>query len=66
MESGYDVFESYERLNISRQSIESSAAVTTCYVSGAVIYTDDQSLPFEAWLVKDNGVWKITDIYIGY
>lgn len=48
IENSYNVFESYERLNISRQSIESSAGITTCYVSGAVIYTDDQSWPFEA------------------
>jgi hypothetical protein len=67
IESNYDdVFAGYERLNISSQSIESSAGITTCYVSGAVIYTGDQSLPFEASLVKKNDVWKITGINIGY
>ena len=66
IESNYDdVFAGYERLNINRWSGESSAGITTCYVSGAVIYTGDQSLPLEASLVKDNDVWKITGVRIG-
>jgi hypothetical protein len=66
IESNYDdVFAGYERLNINRWSGESSAGITTCYVSGAVIYTGGQSLPFEASLVKKNDVWKITGINIG-
>jgi hypothetical protein len=30
-----------------------------------VIYSGAPGCPFEAWLVKDNGVWKITGIQIG-
>ena len=66
IEGSYDVFAGYERLNLNSFEGESSAGITMCYVSGAVIYTGDQSLPFEASLVKQNGVWKITNIYIGY
>ena len=67
IESNYDdVFAGYERLNISGFQAQSSAGITLCDVSGAVIYTDGGSLPFEASLVKENDVWKITYIYIGY
>jgi hypothetical protein len=67
IESNYDdVFAGYDHLNISSFDGESSAGITTCDVSGAVIYTGDKSLPLEASLVKKSGVWKITDIYIGY
>ncbi len=67
IEGNYDdLFAGYERLNISSYSGESSGGITTCDVSGAVIYTGDTSLPFEASLVKQSGVWKITSIYIGY
>lgn len=67
IESNYDdLFAGYQGLTISSFEGESSAGITTCYVSGAVIYTGDQSLPFEALLVKENDVWKITGIYIGY
>jgi len=66
IESNYDgVFAGYERVTISSQSLKSSGGITTCYVSGAVIYTGGQSLPLEAWLVKRNDVWKITGINIG-
>ena len=34
--------------------------------SGAVIYSGDRRLPFEASLVKENGIWRITGFYIGY
>jgi len=61
-----DIFAGYERLNISSFHGESSGGITTCDVSGAVIYTGDESLPLEASLVKKNGDWKITYIYIGY
>ena len=67
IESNYDdLFAGYQSLTISSFQGQASAGITTCYVSGAVIYTDDQSLPFEALLVKENDVWKITGIYIGY
>jgi hypothetical protein len=67
IESNYDdVFAGYERLNISGFEAQSSGGITLCDVSGAVIYTGDESLPFEASLVKSNDIWKITYIYIGY
>ena len=67
IESNYDhVFAGYERLNISGFEAQSSGGITTCYVSGAVVYTGDESLPFEASLVKSNDIWKITGISIGY
>jgi hypothetical protein len=67
IENNYDdLFAGYESLTFGSFEGESSAGITTCYVSGAVIYTGDQSLPFEASLVKKNDVWKITGIYIGY
>jgi len=65
IEDHYDLFAGYERLNVSSFDGESSGGNTTCYMSGTVIYTGDQSLPFESWLVK-NDDWKITGIYIGY
>jgi len=67
IEDNYDdLFAGYESLTISGFEGDSSGGITTCYVSGAVIYTGHQSLPFEASLVKENDVWKITGIYIGY
>ena len=67
IESNYDdVFAGYERLNISGFQAQSSAGITLCDVSGAVIYTDGGRLPFEASLVKVNDAWKITHINIGY
>ena len=67
IENNYDdLFAGYESSTISSFEGESSGGITTCDVSGAVIYTGDQSLPFEASLVKKNDVWKITGIYIGY
>ena len=61
-----DVFADYERLNISGFQAQSSGGITMCDVSGAVIYTDGESLPLYASLVKLNDVWKITYIYVGY
>ena len=67
IESRYDdLFAGYESLTISGWNTEYVAGITTCYASGAIVYTGDQSLPFEALLVKENEVWKITGIYIGY
>ena len=65
IESSYKIFEGYERLTISSQNPKSSGGITTCYVSGEVIYSSAPGCPFEAWLAKDNGVWKITGINIG-
>ena len=70
IESNYDdVFASYERLTINQRIGQSVAGITTCYVSGWIIYTGpgDPRLSFQASLEKDHdGCWKITDIYIGY
>ena len=67
IENNYDyLFAGYESLTFGSFEGESSAGITTCYVSGAVIYTGGRSLPFEALLVKENEVWGIIDIYIGY
>jgi hypothetical protein len=67
IEGNYDrVFAGYERLNISGFEARSSGGITRCDVSGAVIYTGDESLPFEASLVQSNDIWKITYIRIGY
>jgi hypothetical protein len=65
IESSYDVFAGYERLNINYWSGHSGGGTTTCYGSGAVIYTGDQSLPLEASLTKESEVWKIVGIQIG-
>jgi hypothetical protein len=70
IESNYDdVFAGYESLTINQRIGQSVAGITTCSVSGWIIYTGpgDPRLSFQASLVKDNdGCWKITDIYIGY
>ena len=66
IESSCHVFAGYERLTInSSRSGQSSGGIDSWYVNGDVIYTGDRSLPFEAWLVKENSVWKITGIQIG-
>ena len=66
IESSYDdVFAGYDHLNINSRRGESSGGIDSCYVSGAVIYTGDQSLSLKASLVKDNDVWKITGVRIG-
>jgi len=67
IKSSYKIFEDYERLTISSQNPKSSGGITTCYVSGEVIYSGAPGCPFEAWLAKDkdNNVWKMTGIQIG-
>jgi len=65
IENSYDVFAGYERLNINQWNGQSGGGTTTCYVSGAVIYTGDQSLPLEASLTKESEVWKIVGIQVG-
>jgi len=67
IENNYDdLFAGYESLTFGSFEGESSAGVTTCHVSGVVVYTGNQNLPFEASLVKKNDVWKITGFYRGY
>ena len=59
------VFAGYERLAISSENPKSSGGIYSYHVNGDIIYTGNQRWPFEAWLVKDNGVWKITGIQTG-
>ena len=63
-----DVFAGYERLTIHQRIGQSIVGITTCSVSGSIIYTGpgDPRSSFQASLVKENDVWKITNIYIGY
>jgi len=65
VESSYDVFAGYERVDINSRSGQSGGGVDSCHARGAVIYTDGERLPLEAQLVKENDVWKITGIRIG-
>jgi len=65
IQDNYNAFAGYDHLNISSYNGQSSGGTTTCDVSGAVVYSGNQSLPFEASLVKQNGVWKITGVSIG-
>jgi len=65
IESNYDVFAGYERVDLNSQSGQSSGGISEAYVKGAIIYTGGQRLPLEASLVKDNDVWKITGVRIG-
>jgi len=59
------VFAGYERLAISSENPKSSGGIYSYHVNGDIIYTGNQRWPFEAWLVQENDVWKITGIQIG-
>jgi len=65
IESSYDVFAGYERVDLNSQSGQSGGGISEAYVKGAIIYTGGQRLPLEASLVKDNDVWRITGVRIG-
>lgn len=65
IESNYDVFSNCKLLTITGQSPRSSGGINTCRMNGAITYSDNQSWPLEAWLVKSGDVWKITGIRIG-
>jgi hypothetical protein len=65
IESSYDVFADYERVDLNSQSGQSDGGISEAYVKGAIIYTGGQRLPLEASLVKDNDVWRITGVRIG-
>ena len=64
--SNYSLFADFERVTTGSWEVQSSAGITQGYVTGAIIYSEDRSLPFEAWLVKEGDIWKLTDINIGY
>jgi len=59
------VFAGYERLAISSENPKSSGGIYSYHVNGDIIYTGNQRWPFEAWLVQENDVWKITGVQIG-
>ena len=63
--NNYDLFEGFEDLTTSSLSVVSSAGITTAEFSGAIIYSGDRRLPFEASLVKENDIWRITVFCIG-
>jgi len=66
IESRYDdLFAGYERLNVDSWLGTSIGDIDSCNARGEIIYTDAKILPFEAWLEKENDVWKIIDILIG-
>ena len=58
-------FAGYRDVSTGSWSVETVAGTTTGYISGDIIYSDNRRLPFEASLVKDDGVWKITGFNIG-
>ena len=64
--NNYDLFEGFKDITMSGFSVQTTAGITTADFSGAVIYSGDVRLPLEASLVKENDIWKITEIYIGY
>jgi hypothetical protein len=64
--NNYSIFADFEHVTTSSWEVESGAGITQGYVTGAIIYSEDIRLPFEAWLVKENDIWKLTGIYIGY
>jgi len=66
IETEHRLFEGYKGLNLSSWSVQSSAGITRADVSGSVSYTDGRRLPLKASLVKENDVWKITRIQIGF
>ena len=70
IESNYDdLFAGYERLTIEQLGGHSigGGGIDSCHAKGDIIYTYNggKRLLFEAWLMKENDVWKITDIQIG-
>gem|GEM_PF-1856659 len=58
-------FTGYERLAFTSENPESSGGICSYHVHGDIVYTDDQRWPFEAWLVQEDGVWKITGVQTG-
>ena len=63
--SNYPLFKGYEDVSISSSSVKSGADVTTGQISGSLVYANRAKRPFEASLVKEGEVWKITDFRIG-
>ena len=66
VENNRGLFEGYKGLSISNSSVRSTAGITRADVGGAISYTDGRRLPFDARLVKENDVWKLTGIQIGF
>jgi len=64
--NNYELFEGFEDVSMSNLSVESSGGITTAEFSGAIVYSGDEMLPFEASLVRENDIWKIVYFCIGY
>jgi len=58
-------FSEYKDMSTSSWSVETEAGITEGYVTGSIIYTDGTRCPFEAWLIKENDVWKLTRFEFG-
>ena len=66
IESRYDdLFAGYESLDIDSWIGWSTGDTDNCNARGEIIYIGAKILQFEAWLVKENDVWRIIDILIG-
>ncbi len=65
IERGDKVFAGYERLDISSENPKSSGGIYSYHVNGDILYTGNQRWPFEAWLVNENDVWRITGVQTG-
>ncbi|UCB42638.1 MAG: hypothetical protein JSV77_09315 [Dehalococcoidales bacterium] len=59
------LFEGYERISTSSWEVVSSGGITSGSASGTIIYSGERRLPFEVWLIKEQGAWKMTGFYIG-
>ena len=64
--NNYELFEGFEDVTTSSLSVQTSAGITTAECIGTIIYSSDRRLPFEATLVKENSIWRITGFHIGY
>lgn len=61
-----DAFRSYERLKQTNFGINTNNDVTSATIKGTVVYADDRSsLPFEARLRKQEGLWYLISIRFG-
>ena len=66
IENNRDMFEGYKGVSMPNRSIQSTGGLTRADVGGTISYTDGRRLPFTARLVKENDVWKLTGMNIGF
>ena len=64
--NNHDFFAGYEAVITSSWEVTSHNGVTEGYMSGDIIYSGEQRLPFEAWLFKEQDIWKIIGISLKY